>query len=120
MPLNRLLSWIILCSGLAIGKMLNDIHDKDMFNKRLSVSKYVSVLMYRDGTVEVHISIEEKLSTYESWKNPNYIRKENNLSPIFILGHEIIIKDNPYFNLNTNKLKLLAKLSLMDLKKVLS
>ena len=65
---------------------LNEIHDKDMFDKRISMSKNLSVLLYRSGTVEIHINIEGKLSTYESWENPNYIVKVTGTETT-ILGH---------------------------------
>jgi len=61
----------------ALAKTLNEIHEKDMFDKRIPVDDDLSVLLYRSGTVEVHIVIAEKLSTYESWDNPNYIVKAN-------------------------------------------
>lgn len=50
----------------AIKEALKEIEDKELFNQRLNVSKNISVLMYKESkSVEVHISIDGVLSTYE-------------------------------------------------------
>lgn len=50
----------------AIKEALKEIEGKELFDKRLNVSKNISVLMYKESkSVEVHISINGVLSTYE-------------------------------------------------------
>lgn len=50
----------------AIKEALKEIEDKELFDQRLNVSKNISVLMYKESkSVEVHISIDGVLSTYE-------------------------------------------------------
>jgi hypothetical protein len=72
---------------------LSQIHDKDLFDKRIALSEnqHISVLLYRSGTVEVHINVEGKLSTYESWENPNYIVKSKIGTEITTIGHTVLL-----------------------------
>ena len=54
----------------AISDTIKEIKEKQLFDKRINVSKNISVLVYESGTVEVHISIDGVLSTYSSFKQP--------------------------------------------------
>jgi hypothetical protein len=90
----------IAVDGVKLDKWMNDlavtlnqIHDKDMFDKRIALSEnlQISVLLYRSGAIEVHINIDGKLSTYESWENPNYIVKAKQETEITIIGHTVLL-----------------------------
>ncbi len=52
----------------AINETIVFIKKNNMFSKRISISKNLSILLYESGTVEVHCSIKEVVSTYESFK----------------------------------------------------
>jgi hypothetical protein len=47
---------------------LKEIAQKEMYDVRLPMSKNLSVLLYKSGTFEVHISIPKVLSTYNDFK----------------------------------------------------
>lgn len=53
--------------------VLNDtlaqIEEKGAYDKRFLMSKNLSVLLYKSGTIEVHIGIENVLSTYKEFRN---------------------------------------------------
>jgi len=53
----------------AIKDTLAEIENLQMFDKRINVSENISVLRYKSGTVEIHISIKGVLSTYETFAN---------------------------------------------------
>jgi hypothetical protein len=53
----------------AIEHELAEIKRRELFDKRFSISKNISVLMYRSGTVEVHIGIKDVLSAYKEFTN---------------------------------------------------
>lgn len=50
----------------AIDEELTAIKEKEMYDKRFNISKYISVLLYKSGNFEVHIGRPE-ISTYESF-----------------------------------------------------
>ena len=52
----------------AIKDTLAGIDKQQMFDKRINVNKNISVLKYKSGTIEVHISIEGVFSTYKTFK----------------------------------------------------
>ena len=64
--------------GLQIDSVMSAIKEKyeqiklsKQFGKRFAISKNLSILLYESGTVEVHCSIKEVVSTYESFKEYN-------------------------------------------------
>jgi len=54
----------------AINDTIKEIKEKQLFDKRINISKNISVLVYESGTIEVHISMDGVLSTYKSFQQP--------------------------------------------------
>lgn len=54
----------------ALHDSLAEISKKGCYNKRFAISKNLSVLMYKSGTIEVHIGIDGVLSTYKEFACP--------------------------------------------------
>jgi len=53
---------------LLIKKSLKEMKNRDIYDKRISINDYISILIYRSGTIEVHINVKGVVSTYESFE----------------------------------------------------